>query len=59
MKISEVIEKEKDNDRSVIIHKNNGIPTRLEVIYSGGSNSMSFPHTVGFYVQTVHGWERE
>ena len=60
MKIKEVINKERLNDRSVIVHRNeNGLPMLLEVIYSGGSNSMALPHTVGFYTQTENGWERE
>ena len=59
MKIKEIINREWENDRSVIVHRDEkGIPTLLEVIYCGGTNQMSLPHTVGFYSQTTTGWER-
>jgi hypothetical protein len=61
MKIKEIINRERENDRSCIIRRDeNGVPTEIEVIYCGnGSNQMALPHTVGFYHQTLQGWERD
>lgn len=60
MKIKEVIQKERDNDRTVSIRMDsNGIPYELIVWYSSGTNQMALPHEVGVYHQTIRGWERD
>ncbi len=58
MSIKEIIENEQNNGRTVSIQRDAaGIPVRLNVWYSSGTNQMSLPHRVATYTQTPGGWE--